>query len=141
MKRVYMVGFVVKPRLILLAAPVGGWPLLALTVAMVFSNYATTPAENGLLAHFSPGKWRGTAYGAKFVLALGVASLAIPLIGYIHDTTGGFDSLFTLMGGLAAVVAISAVVLPNHRAAPTAQVAAAPAAYMEAHISAPLTLH
>ncbi|HEX9465871.1 MAG TPA: MFS transporter [Alphaproteobacteria bacterium] len=127
MKRVYMVGFIVQTPLILLAATVGGWPLLALTVAMVFSNYATIPAENGLLAHFSPGKWRGTAYGAKFVLALGVASLAIPLIGYIHDTTGGFDSLFTLMGGLAAVVAISAVFLPNDRAEPTAQVAAAPA--------------
>jgi MFS family permease len=117
MKRVYMVGFIVQTPLILLAATVGGWPLLALTVAMVFSNYATIPAENGLLAHFSPGKWRGTAYGAKFVLALGVASLAIPLIGYVHDTTGG----------LAAVVAISAVFLPNDRAEPTAQVAAAPA--------------
>src|SRR5258708_25832185 len=53
MKRVYMVGFIVQTPLILLAATVGGWPLLALTVAMGFSNYATIPAENGQIGRAS----------------------------------------------------------------------------------------
>jgi FSR family fosmidomycin resistance protein-like MFS transporter len=127
MKRVYLIGFIVQTPLILLASTVLGWPLLMLTSAMVFSNYATIPAENGLLAHFSPGKWRGTAYGAKFVLALGVAALAIPLIAYIHDTTGGFETLYLLMGALAAVVAISALFLPDDRTAPAPALAAVPA--------------
>ena len=127
MKRVYLIGFIVQTPLILLASTVGGWPLLVLTSAMVFSNYATIPAENGLLAHFSPGKWRGTAYGAKFVLALGVAALAIPLIAYIHDATGGFETLYLLMGALAAIVAISALFLPDDRTAPAPALAAVPA--------------
>jgi MFS family permease len=126
MKRVYLIGFCVQAPLLLLTATVGGWPLLVLTIATVFSNYATIPAENGMLAYFSPGKWRGTAYGAKFVLALGVAALAIPAIGYVHDTLGGFSALYAAMGALAAVVAVSAFFLPSDRAVaePVAEAAA-----------------
>jgi MFS transporter, FSR family, fosmidomycin resistance protein len=116
MKRVYLVGFIIQAPLLLATVAIGGWPLLGLTIATVFANYATIPAENGLLAHFSPGKWRGTAYGAKFVLALGVAALAIPVVAYIYDTLGGFNALYALMGALAAVVAVSAVFLPDDRA-------------------------
>jgi MFS family permease len=127
MKRVYLLGFCIQTPLLLLTATVGGWPLLILTIATVFFNYATIPAENGMLAYFSPGKWRGTAYGAKFVLALGVAALAIPAIGYVHDVMGGFNALYAAMGALAAVVAIAALFLPSDRAvarAPVREVAA-----------------
>jgi MFS family permease len=89
------------------------WPLLAVAIAMVFVNIAALPSENGLLAHYTPGKWRGTAYGAKFVLAIGVSALAIPLVAYIHDTTGGFYWLFVFMGGLAAIVVVAALGLPS----------------------------
>src|SRR5215469_9254346 len=98
MRRVYLIGFALQAPLLLAASAATGWPVLALTVLMVFANYSCIPAENGLLAHFTPGKWRGTAYGAKFVLALGVAATAIPLIAYVHDTTGGFGSLYLLLG-------------------------------------------
>lgn len=116
MRRVYLVGFAIQAPLLLVSAMVEGWSLLALTVMMVFANYTTIPAENGLLAHFTPGKWRGTAYGAKFVLALGVAATAIPLIAYIHDAGGGFGAIYLMLGGLAAVVGLSALFLPNDRA-------------------------
>jgi MFS transporter, FSR family, fosmidomycin resistance protein len=117
MRRVYLAGFAIQAPLLLVSVLVDGWSLLGLTVLMVFANYTTIPAENGLLAHFTPGKWRGTAYGAKFVLALGVAATAIPLIAYVHDTTGGFGQLYLLLGGLACVVGLCALFLPNDRAA------------------------
>ncbi len=125
MRRVYLAGFAIQAPLLLLATAVTGWPVLALTVLMVFANYSTIPAENGLLAHFTPGRWRGTAYGAKFVLALGVAATGIPLIAYVHDTTGGFGALYLLLGTLAAVVGVSALFLPNDRAVSELPLAAA----------------
>lgn len=128
MRRVYLTGFALQAPLLLASTVVTGWPVLALTVLMVFANYSTIPAENGLLAHFTPAKWRGTAYGAKFVLALGVAATAIPLIAYVHDATGGFIALYLLLGVLAAVVGISALFLPNDRAAPAPPLAVAPEA-------------
>ncbi len=115
MRNVYIGAFVIQTPVLFLAALLDSWPLLFVSIAMVFINVAALPAENGLLAKYTPGKWRATAYGAKFVLALGVSAAAIPLIAYVHDTTGGFFWLFVLMGILAAVVFLAALLLPSER--------------------------
>ena len=117
MKHVYVVAFVIQAPVLILAAYLDSWPLLFVAVAMVFVNVGALPSENGMLAHFTPGKWRGTAYGAKFVLALGVAAACVPLVGQIYDRTGGFFWLFILLGISAALVALIGAFLPNDRAA------------------------
>jgi MFS family permease len=117
MKHVYVVAFVIQAPVLAAAAYLDSWPLLAVAVAMVFVNVGALPAENGMLAHFTPGKWRGTAYGAKFVLALGVAAACVPLVGQIYDRTGGFYWLFVLLGICAALVALIGAFLPNDKAA------------------------
>lgn len=61
-------------------------------------------------------------YGAKFVVVLGVASLGVPMVAYIHDSTGGFTMLFLVVSAFALMVALAALFLP---AAATAKVAAA----------------
>jgi sugar phosphate permease len=99
----------------LVALTIDGLPLLFVTVAIVFTQVLAIPAENGLLAHFTPGKWRGTAYGAKFVLALGAAASAIPIIAWIHSATGGFTVLYLVLAGLAAVVGVAGLLLPSDR--------------------------
>lgn len=116
MRNVYIVMFVLQAPVLFLAAALTGWPLIGMSIAMVFINVAALPSENGMLARYTPGNWRATAYGAKFVLALGVSAAAIPLIGFIHDTTGGFFWLFILLGALATVVFAAALLLPNDRA-------------------------
>ena len=109
--------FLLQAPVLFMAAALTGWPLIGMSIAMVFINVAALPSENGLLARYTPGNWRATAYGAKFVLALGVSAAAIPLIGYVYDTTGGFFWLFILLGILAMVVFVAALLLPNDRAA------------------------
>ncbi|HJS33002.1 MAG TPA: MFS transporter [Alphaproteobacteria bacterium] len=115
MKRIYIIGFAIQAPILLLAAVLENWPLLFVATAMVFINTASVPAENGLLALYTPAKWRGTAYGAKFVLALGVSALAIPLVAVLYDGTGGFFWLFVLLGALATIVAIAGALLPSER--------------------------
>jgi FSR family fosmidomycin resistance protein-like MFS transporter len=115
MRSVYIVMFLLQAPVLFLAAALTGWPLLGMSIAMVFINVAALPAENGLLARYTPGNWRATAYGAKFVLALGVSASAIPLSGWIFDTTGGFFWLFILLGALAAIVFAAAFLLPSDR--------------------------
>jgi MFS transporter, FSR family, fosmidomycin resistance protein len=116
MRNVYIVMFLLQAPVLFLAAALTGLPLIGMSIAMVFINVAALPSENGLLARYTPGNWRATAYGAKFVLALGVSAAAIPLIGFIHDTTGGFFWLFILLGALATIVFAAALLLPNDRA-------------------------
>ncbi len=126
MRRVYIVAFMVQTPVLLLGAVLENWPLLLISISMVFINTTSLPAENGLLALYTPAKWRGTAYGAKFVLALGVSALAIPLAGWIYDLTGSFFWLLTVLSGLAAVVAIGGLLLPEDER--TMALAAEPAA-------------
>ncbi len=115
MKRVYIIGFAIQAPILILAAALENWPLLLVATAMVFINTGSVPAENGLLALYTPAKWRGTAFGAKFVLALGVSALAIPLVAVLYDGTGGFFWLFVILSALAAIVAIAGALLPTER--------------------------
>jgi FSR family fosmidomycin resistance protein-like MFS transporter len=127
MRNVYIVMFLLQVPVLFLASALVGWPLLGISVAMVFINVAALPSENGLLARYTPGNWRATAYGAKFVLALGVSASAIPLSGWIFDSTGGFYWLFILLGALAAIVFAAAFLLPNDRTPARAAAVAEPA--------------
>lgn len=84
---------------------------------MVFAclNLGALPVSDMVVARFAPPQWRATIYGAKFVLVLGVASLGVPLVAYIHDATGGFAWLFLIVSGFALIVALAALVLPAGR--------------------------
>jgi MFS family permease len=116
MRRMYFTSFLMLTPVLLLAAVLDGWPLLFVAIAMVFINITGLPAENAMVAHYTPSKWRGTAYGAKFVLALGVSAAAIPVVGMIYRTTGDFLWLFLILGGCAAIVTLGALLLPDDRA-------------------------
>jgi MFS family permease len=104
-----------------LAALLQSWLLLALSIGLVFTSTLAGPAENKLLAHYTPGRWQGTGFGAKFVLTLGVSASAVPLIAWVYDSTGGFYWLFVMMGVLAAVALAGAFMLPESDAAPPAR--------------------
>lgn len=118
MKQVYALSFMIQAPILFVAAMLDSWVLLTAAIVMVFVNVGALPSENGMVAYFTPGKWRGTAYGAKFVLSIGVSAMAIPLAGRIHDATGGFFWLFMVLGTLAAIVAAAAIWLPNDKTAP-----------------------
>ena len=57
--------------------------------------------------------WRGSAFGAKFVLSLGVAPVAVQLVSWIQGTTGGFFWLFAVLSAAAVMVVISILLLPG----------------------------
>jgi MFS transporter, FSR family, fosmidomycin resistance protein len=98
--------------------------LLAIVVQQCLGIFAL-PAENSLLVTYTPARWRATAFGAKFVLSLGVSSLGVPVIAMIYDRTGDFYWLFMTMAVITAIVAGAACFLPSQRRGVIA--AAAPA--------------
>ena len=54
-------------------------------------------------------------YGAKFVLALGVAGLAIIFAGWVFDSRGSFDLLYVRLGAAAIVAAMAGALGPGRR--------------------------
>ncbi len=119
-RSVYLWAYLVQTPLLFFAASLAGLPLFFAVSLAVFLNTTAVPVENVLLAHYSPSRWRGTAFGAKFVLALGVGALAVPMVAVIHAVTGDFWWLFAILGMLAALIVIAATLLPaESRVIPT----------------------
>jgi len=115
LRNVYIALYLAQIPLLYLAGTVGGQALLPVVIAMVIMNTMALPAENSLMAFYTPAKWRGTAFGAKFVLSLGVTPVGVLLVSLVFGTTGGFYWLFALLAAAAAVVACAATMLPRHR--------------------------
>ena len=112
-RSVYIWAYVVQTPLWFVAASLMGLPLFFAVSFAVFLNTTAVPVENVLLAHYSPSRWRGTAFGAKFVLALGVGALAVPMVAVIHEVTGDFWWLFVILSILATVIVLAATLLPS----------------------------
>lgn len=112
-KYVYLFMYVLMVPLAVSAANLMGAPLVMAATLFQLVLASSLPAENCLVARFCPDGWHARAYGAKFVLALGVASLAVPVAGLIRDHTGGFFWFFVALAGCAAIVVSFALFLPQ----------------------------
>ncbi|HEX2725126.1 MAG TPA: MFS transporter [Beijerinckiaceae bacterium] len=112
LKWAYVISWSVQVPLILVLAY--AWELgLVVTMMLVFCTVViSTPVENALLVRYTPGRWRATAFGAKFVLSLGLGSLGLPLVALVHERTGDFFWLFMILSGLALTIAITGLLLP-----------------------------
>jgi FSR family fosmidomycin resistance protein-like MFS transporter len=110
---VYPGVYVVMVPVALLSADLSGLPLVGAAGAIMFLITASLPTENSLVARYCPAQWRASAFGAKFVLGLGVSALAIPAVGRIFDVTGGFWWMFAGMAMVAGIVICFAAFLPR----------------------------
>lgn len=119
LKIVYVVAYALMAPVLILAAGATELPLLLAAMAVVFLNVGALPAENSLLARYTPGRWRSTAFGAKFTVSLGVSSLGLPLVAFIYELGNGFYALFITLGALAAIVVAAAWLLPAEAKAGT----------------------
>jgi len=123
-RTVYLAAQLLQVPVILLAVFLSGSALVGVAAVMVSFNVVGQPAENSLLARYTPPAWRGRAFGAKFVLTLGVSSLGVSLVPIIHRLTGSLDGLLAVLAVFAAIAALFCLMLPAERAV---QEAVAPA--------------
>jgi hypothetical protein len=86
--------------------------LLAVVLLAMSFNVTFVAAENILVARYTPFKWRSLAYGARFVLALGVGGLTVLLAGDLYDQDGSFTVIYLLLAGGALLASLGALLLP-----------------------------
>jgi predicted MFS family arabinose efflux permease len=114
LKTVYQIAFLLQVPLLLLASQVSGPTVVLVAILMVTANVGSLPAENCLVARYSPSHRRGLAYGLKFVFAIGIASgFGVKLEGLLFDASGNFVWLFTVLAALAAGAAAIGFLLPG----------------------------
>jgi hypothetical protein len=88
---------------------------LLLAMILVTAMFAGIPVTSWLLARFVSPAWRARAYSLEYAFSLGVSSLVIPVLAYLHSGPNGFARMFGLLACAAAVVASVAAFLPNMR--------------------------
>lgn len=91
------------------------WPLFAASFVMMLAVFGQIPITDTLITRYTPDAMRGRVFSLKYILNLGVGSLAVPSIWYMHERAGGFHDLFMMLCGCAVVVLMAAFVLPYRR--------------------------
>ncbi len=114
-KSIYLLTFLLQVPVSVLLAAATGIPTIALALSLAIMQTLNGPSESILLARYTPAKWRATAFGAKFVLSIGVSAAGVPLIAWIYGATGGFAWLFFVMAAMAAAAAVACLSLPGGR--------------------------
>ncbi len=115
LKPVYVLCLAAQPPVYILAMLLFGPVLVPVVALMVTLNVLGTPAENALVARYTPLKWRGQVFGAKFVLALGVSTIGLAIIPVIHSVTGSLDGLFWVLAGASGIAVAAGLLLPGER--------------------------
>ena len=108
MRTIYITGLLLQAPVLVLVSRLTGLSLIGAAFLAAVLNASVLPAENLLLARVVPARHHALAYGAKFVVAFGVAPLAVLLVAWVADRTGELGALFM---GLSAVAALGAIVV------------------------------
>lgn len=119
--------FAVKPVLLItvglqvimmpIVATQTDWSLFAASFVMMLAVFGQIPITDALITRYTPDAVRSRVFSLKYILNLGVGSLAVPSIWYMHERAGGFHDLFMALSGCAVVVLAAALVLPYRRPA------------------------
>ena len=81
---------------------------IAVAATLAIFMFAEQPLENTMIAEATPGDWRSTIYGLKFILAFGIASVGMYAAGLVWEHEGlprVFD-MFALGGVVMALLAV-----------------------------------
>jgi MFS family permease len=112
-RTLYPISYVFQVGILIIAALSFSPGLVVVMALAVTVQTGTQPIENCLMARYTPETWRATVYGLKFVLALGLSSLGVPLIALIVGLTGSVDGVFMALIACGVVALGIALTLPR----------------------------
>ena len=117
-KLIYSIGIVGQGLLLLLIVSLSNYWLIAISLAIVAFNSSILPAENLLLAKFSPEKYQSLVYGIKFIVSFTVGPIALIMISRSYDLTGEFGVLYLAFGLVMIIMFLIVLTLPVKKVIP-----------------------
>ena len=103
-----------------LAATAWNWAMFAAALLIMVMVFGQIPIGDALIARYTPDVYRSRVYSIKYVLSLGVASLAVPTIALVYRFGGGLTSLFLVLAAGSVIITLAAVMLPGRLGEATA---------------------
>jgi MFS family permease len=106
------VGLVQIPML-WLAANLEGWAMLGVALLMMLAVFGQIPLNDAIVGRYVADEFRARVLGVRYVVSLGVAAVAVPMIAALHKTAGGFSNVFLVLAVLASGVFIASWFFPS----------------------------
>jgi MFS family permease len=111
--------------LLALAASLDGWPMLIIALCMMMAIFGQIPLNDAIVGKYVADEYRARVLSVRYVISLGVAAAAVPLISVLHRTEGGFRNVFLVLAALAAGMLAASLFFPSRRTITQAPSAAA----------------
>ena len=125
MKKLMITVGLVQIPLLALAATLEGWALLAVALCMMMAIFGQIPLNDAIVGKYVADEYRARVLSVRYVVSLGVASVAVPLIAVLHRTEGGFRNVFLVLAALAGLIMAAAFFFPSRERIKQAPSAAA----------------
>jgi len=106
------VGLVQIPML-WLAANLEGWAMLGVALLMMLAVFGQIPLNDAIVGRYVADEYRARVLGVRYVVSLGVAAVAVPMIAALHKTEGGFSNVFLVLAVLASGVFVASWFFPS----------------------------
>jgi len=113
LKVIYVIATGLAAFAMLMVADGGGLIVLLGAVIAAMLSSATGPVENLMIARYTPSRFHGLGFGAKFIVAFGAGPLAIWLIARVKERTGDLEWLFLGLAVAAVAMCLVALLLPG----------------------------
>ena len=124
--RVVFMGMAAIQTVFFLTMPgLSDWPALLVALAFMLGAFGQIPINDYMIGKLARSELRASIYGVRYLVSFAVLAAVLPLIAWVHQTWG-FDALFRILAGAAAVIFLAVSMLP--RRLPEQSPAPAPAA-------------
>jgi MFS family permease len=123
MRRLMMGVGLAQIPLLALAATLDGWPMLIAALCMMMAIFGQVPLNDAIVGKYVADEYRARVLSVRYVVSLGVAAVAVPLIAILHRTEGGFRNVFLVLAALAMAMLAASFFFPSRdriRQAPSA---------------------
>jgi MFS family permease len=126
-KRLMMGVALAQIPLLALAANLEGWAMLGAAVLMMLAIFGQIPLNDAIVGRYVADEYRARVLSVRYVVSLGVASVAVPMIAILHRTEGGFANVFLVLAALAAGMLSATFFFPGRDALAASKLRAAAA--------------
>jgi len=111
--------------LLALAANTQGWAMLGAAVLMMLAVFGQIPLNDAIVGRYCADEYRARVLSVRYVVSLGVASVAVPMIAVLHRTQGGFANVFLVLAALASAMLLASLFFPSRDALAASKLRAA----------------
>ena len=99
--------------LLALAANTQGWAMLGAAVLMMLAVFGQIPLNDAIVGRYCADEYRARVLSVRYVVSLGVAAVAVPMIAVLHRTQGGFANVFLVLALLASAMLLASLAFPS----------------------------